>query len=198
MKPKHIFAFILITLISHRLAAQKHELQIGVPGTFYFNEIAPRLTSLKAIPIPTHFAYSFTLKNDYKIRARYDYYWINYNYPYLEIPNNTIIARRFSEYSIGVGKKWMDLTERIELGYNSNLLYRRGTELYHRYYYIHWGITSRLEGLPYNDLGLDLGGQINYKFTKYFGVGFTASYARYFSKLSPNTLRFAMFTSIRF
>jgi hypothetical protein len=155
------------------------------------------MNRLKSTPFPTHFAYCFTLKNDYKIQARYDFYWLSYDYPYLEMPNNTIVSRVFSEYSIGIGKKWMDLTEKIELSYYSNLLYRRGTEMYHRYYYIHWGIASRREGIPYNNLGLDLGGQIHYKLTKHLGVGFTASYARHFSRLSPNELRFAVFGSVR-
>ena len=95
----------------------------------------------------------------------------------------------------------MDLTDKIELGYHSHLLYRRGSELYHRYYYMHYSpITPvlRMESLQYNDLGLNLGGQINYKLTKDLGVGITASYARYFSRLSPNELRFAFFGSVMF
>jgi hypothetical protein len=197
MKKIYFILLILITIatISN---AQKHEIQIGMPGTFYFDKNLPKIHRLKSLPLPTHFAYSFILKNDYKMQVRYDFCSISYNYPYLEIPNNTIISRRISEYSVGIGKKWMDLTEKVELSYYSNLLYRRGTEMYHRYYYIHWGIASRMEGLPYNNLGLDLGGQINYKLTKHLGVGITASYARHFSRLSPNELRFAIFGSVVF
>ncbi|NJN78302.1 MAG: hypothetical protein HC803_08225 [Saprospiraceae bacterium] len=94
----------------------------------------------------------------------------------------------------------MDLTQKVEITYYSNLLYRSGHEYYHAYYYIHWGTDplSKLKSRPYNNLGLDLGGQIHYKLTKHLGVGFTASYARHFSRLSPNELRFAIFGSVRF
>jgi hypothetical protein len=73
-------------------------------------------------------------------------------------------------------------------------------EYYHAYYYIHWGTEplSKLKNRTYNNLGLDLGGQIHYKLTKHLEVGITASYARYFSRLSPNELRFAFFGSVMF
>jgi hypothetical protein len=59
-----LFVIISIATISN---TQRHQLQIGTPDAFYFDETPPKLHRLKSVPIPTHFAYSFTLKNDYRI-----------------------------------------------------------------------------------------------------------------------------------
>ncbi|NJN78301.1 MAG: hypothetical protein HC803_08220 [Saprospiraceae bacterium] len=78
---------------------KKHELQIGMPGAFYFDENSPKIS----VPLPSHLSYFYKLNNDYNIRIGYDYYSISTDSeePY---KIGQTLSRRFNEYSLGVGK----------------------------------------------------------------------------------------------
>jgi hypothetical protein len=47
---KIYFIFLIIIFITNISHAQKHELQIGTPGAFYFDEKLPMMHRLKSLP----------------------------------------------------------------------------------------------------------------------------------------------------
>ncbi len=193
-----LILIILGVSISTQAQNKKNEFRIGIPGAYFFEESIYRIHNLKSVPIPTYLSYSRKINNKISISANYYFYWLGGDQKDI-IYNGLTLSRHFDVINTLVNYEFYRI-DKISISSFYGLSFRfSGGEVFHVRYINHgtWG-EEILDYRAYNDFGLSIGTEVQYKIYKSFSLGAEIDFTRYFSDVSPNQLSTAVFIGYEF
>lgn len=191
--------FILSLSIYTQAQNAKNEVQIGVPGAYFFGESVFRLHNLKSIPIPTSIVFSRKLNKSFGVKAGFDYYWLGGDILEKKIYYGFVLARHVSETHIGIFHE-ISITDKIVFHSSIIFQYRGGGEIFHVRYTTTGGIRweAIADSRKYQDLGIGIAAQITIGVYRNYSIGGRIRYSRYIAEPSPNQLSSSFFVGYKF
>ena len=194
---------------------KKNEIRIGVPfGVSFFDNSPEKIHRISTrtknhggisyVPIPTYFSFGRILHENLLLSFKLVYYDLNYeDYTRLNYKDE-ILGRHFYVFSVSLkyrvmpNNSWSSNSWYIHI--LSGINYRfSGGELFHVRYFDHGAWREEiLDYRAYNDFGLSIGTEVQYKIYKNFSLGAEIDFTRYFSDVSPNQLSTAIFIGYEF